>query len=1132
MNSTEHISRRSNVLSRRLNLPLFCALLGLAVAPLAPAAESIYENPNNGIITYPGTQSFPPVIDATNFVNYGTFIVNFTTLSFSQPFYETSDTLNYTNGDTGVMMANTGFNFDSQASSNGARTMSASFYNSGSISCSSTNNLTDPFGGLLGLFGYGQCFITASNIVNPGAVNVGVDGLLQFTGRHVDLTRSTLTMEGASANVSGTGVFGLNTNFFISWDPSVYLGPNSAVSAYFPLAPFFLDLTNSTAYIKQDGLGTSNVITRAVFIQDTSGSNISYNVYFGTANQGFGNGSATIEWTGQYQDPGTGNYYPNYLYLNNDYVGGVQTNLTLINGIPGNFTFTESNTQLPIGVPPYPAGFTSVFPAGVITNRYSFANAQLISSTTGTNSVVNGAITNLPGRIQISGADELDLSFAQITGANYLSVQATNQFDGSAGANIQAPYADFNIGVTNGFLTVSNLMSPSVPNWSGNVQAWSTRWLTLVNGVTNDFRVMIVGSQLQPNAESQVQDLILHGTNSIVISDTFNVLRKFTADAQNLTLTTNGAGVGATSLDGEINLSAINAYWASSLPHLINLTNNGALRFQNLAQFIGSSNIVSVTPAIPAVVATGKLSEVNSAKNVAANNKVLIGTNVYVFVTKLTNTVPNQVKIGSNADGSLNNLLAAINRTNGAGTTYSTNTKANMQIAVGVLTNHAFTVRARTAGAAGNLIQTANSTVTTNLVWSGSYLAGGVDYVAAITNITPAVGVPYANFINNGQIADQGSQILASNFVSSGIISNGVNSFSLGSQTTTLTNGAIIAGGQIAITANSLVVSNVLLQSGGGLILTATNLLTDTGVTNGSIWSVQSPNGTGGNGLILPLKPAQGDLLGTTISNYAAGPNKQIINVWAGQDRGVSVSGYTNNAAVGQLVLDALGATSQFKFSGAGTSNALYVDKLVFQDQATNGINTSFDFSANVFINTNLMIYFAEAEVGGHSIAAKIDAASKSGRNNGGRLRWVPAYAGYFSATNLFYPDGSTNTANAALASSTTIDSNGNGTPNASDSTPFFVSSQVNLTSTTTNIPPLTVVIQWDSIPGATNYVLYETNMSGIWFPYTNFVSPSLVPPAGGWPIANTVFAPVDPSQPQRFYSIKVVPDNSLLYGP
>ena len=204
----------------------------------------------------------------------------------------------------------------------------------------------------------------------------------------------------------------------------------------------------------------------------------------------------------------------------------------------------------------------------------------------------------MPGRIVIAATNELNLAYSQISGPNYMLVLATNQFDGTAGAGIQTPYSDINVGVTNGFLNLTNLITPQVPIWAGEVQVWSTRWLVPVttpiivvdtNGVattnfisgTNDYRVLIVGSVVSPTTRAQVQDLILHGTNSMVISDTYNVMRTFAADTENLTLTTNGPGVGATSLDGEVNFISPYIYWQSSLPNLHNLTNNGAIRMQN-----------------------------------------------------------------------------------------------------------------------------------------------------------------------------------------------------------------------------------------------------------------------------------------------------------------------------------------------------------------------------------------------------------------------------------------------------------------------------------------------------------------------------------------------------------------------
>ncbi len=1142
MKSTEHIHRLANCMKRLMKWPLLCGLLSLNLVCAGSAGDVLFQN--DGIINYPDVEANPPVIDATNFVNTGTFIINFTTISITQPFYETSDTYNFTN--TGVMMANSGFRFDTRFSGfAGQRTMAANFYNQGTINAGSTANVTDQFFGLLGLLGYSQCFINATNIANPGALDVGVDGLIQFTGENVDLSAGTLNVEGAGANAFGVaGDFGFTTNVWTAG----FLGPNYAISGPVPyfqqmfFANFFgnIYLTNSTAYINQTQLISNNII-RCVFIEDESqrvGADVSYKIFFNNAQNAFNGGDVTVEWSAPYLDAATGISYTNYLYLANDYVLGASTNVLFNgNGVPDNFSFFSSPTPLAQGVPPANAGFANVFTADAVTNGYSFVDAQMIATTVSTNQIPNRSMTNLPGRVEISASRQLNLAAAQISGPNYMSLQSSNQFDGSPGAIIQSPFSDLNVGVTNGFLTVSNLLSPYVPTWNGEVQAWSTEWFEgNTNGGTNDYRVLIVGSVLTPTTLAQVQNLVMHGTNSIVLSDALNVLTSLNADAQNLTLTTNGAGNRATSLAGGLNLESSQILWSSSLPNLRNLTNNGAIHTQNLAQFIGNSNNVMVTPGTPAATATGQLSEIKSG-NVAKNSTVNLGTNQYIFVSSLNNTLPNQIKIAGNLDGSLNNLIAAINGAAGAGTAYSTSTRANPYAVAGALvtagsyTNHAFTVTALVSGSFGNSIYTANTS--SSLAWNGVTLSGGADAVGPITNTSPTVLVPYHNFVNNGLLSDQGSTIWSKNFESYGAISNWLGSFNLDSLTTTLTNSSITAGGDISIAADSLVMSNITWQAGRSVILRVTNFITDSVLTNNSIWTVQTPDGSGGNALIMTVKPALGDLLGTIITNYAPAPNRQSLNVWAGQDLGVSTDGYTNNAAVGKLILDAVGYTSQFKFSAAGASNALYVDSLVFADSATNGIYNNFDFGVNLSISPNMMIYFAQATTAdGTSIAAKIDTASLAGRN-GGRLRWVPAYAGYFSSANLIYPDGTTNIFNAALAGSSTIDSDGDGIPNASDPAPFFVSSQLGLSVTVTNGPPPMAVVQWNSIPGSTNYVYYKTNMtSSAWLTLTNFVSPATTPPVGGWPIVNQVHDAVNPAQP-RFYNVTVIPNSTLLlYGP
>jgi hypothetical protein len=1085
MNRTNHFPRRLvpagclSINNRWLPASLFLFVVCLALRfQVAQAADNYYIN--NAILDYPALQPYPPVVDATNFINNSSFTVNFTPLTLpNQLLYETSDTYNYTNN--GSMIANSGFRFDTQLSASGARIPAASFYNPGLVSCGSAADLEDPFLGELATFGNDQCVVLATNIANPGEVDTGVGGLIDFKGQNIDLSQGFLNIEGGAAF---TGVDEFNLNPF-PWDPSANLGVNFALTPPFATPPGQLFLVNSVAYTNLASIDTNNNILRSVFIEDTSDPNVSYSIYFGGAPAaGLGGGDVTIAWAGTYVDTATGFTYTNYLYLNDNYQRGASTNVILGAGIPDNFVFTQSPVPLLAGPGTAPAGSVS-FPAGGITNYYDLVNAQI--GVASTNNIPNHSITNLPGRVQINGGKYVDLSLCQISGPAYLSVQATNQFNGSAGALIQTPYADLNLGVTNGFLSVSNIMEASVPTWSGNIIAWNTRFLAVdTNGVTNDFRVLIVSSHLSPTLYAQVQNLILHGTNSIVISDTFNVMGSFSADAQSLTITTNPLANGATSLEGELNLNNPSILFNASMPNIRFLTNNGAIRTGNLLYF----GYPMLTNRLGPVPATGLLSEIGT--NVVKKDKVTIGTNQYLFVTALTNSIANQVAIvPSSFDASLSNLIAAINGAPGAGVAYSSVTKSNPVVVAGVLTNSGFTVTAVTPGLSGNSIVTTFSPAitSTNLSWNGrTTLSGGM---LAQTNV-----VSFLNgtaLVNNGVFEDQGAIIYAGNFVSSDVFSNGIGNFTLQSLTTTLTNGYLQAGGDVSITGDSIVTSNLLLQASRSLTLSATNLITDGGLTNGNVWSI----GTNslGNGFSLLNKPATGDLLGTKVTMYAP-LSRTVASVWAGADRGATPAGYLNNVAIGQLTLDIPyssipGHNGVFTFSGTGASNALYVDQLILKDYATQGNATnSYNFPW-LRINTNMVIYFADALEGGVSVAESIDRESRQGGNNG-RLRWVYSYAGYFTGTNIITTNAdlttTTNSVNAALAKSPTIDSDSDGRPNSVDPTPFFQPADVNLTVTTTNLPPLAARVQWTTIPNATNCIYYSTNMLGTnWLVFTNF---------------------------------------------
>ena len=1005
MNGSAHIKLPARrIIGLRPWLQL-CGCLCLLLARPALATDAIWPPPEQWgqVFDYAVPGNPPPVIDATAFDNENQFNISFAAPNINEivhnpEIFETWNTINYTNNgqmtannpsETNIFFLNSflnsvpgcGFLFDTQTTNVISRKMAGTFYNPGTIRANSiidnNNNINTTFG-FSTIFGLnfitvGKVSVWATNIVNPGIVTVGQDGLMQFTGQNVDLTRSQLTLENVNTlqniffNIFGGFSFSIQLNYNIldgfvgtltnEVNPAVQFQlPNPTSDAFGPL----LGLKNAQAYVDDTGVFGSNRIVRAVFISNPI-PNVTNNVYF---NGSFGD--IMVEWLGSYVNPATGLMSTNKMYLNDDF--GLITNLqVLFNGEPYNYTWFSQfpfplGTAAPTGLP------AGTFAAGYVTNDYSYESIQLTPSTVATNANIqnpSGALTNLAGRIQINASHVLDLTLAQIAGPNYLSLTATNHYVGSSGAAIFAPYCDINLAVTNGTMSVSNLLAPSVPNWNGPVQVYSARWITVdATGVTNDFHVLLVNSQAMPTTPPLVQDLILHSTN-LYVSDAYTVTHKIAIDATSLTVTTNLETDGFGSPSGELNWHNTPVLNSTQFPNLRWLTNNGAIRAFNTAIF-GS----------PATV--------------------------------------------------------------------------------------------------------------------------------------------YGAFINNGLLADQGNTIYAQNFLSSGAISNGVGGFFLQSQTTTLTNGSITGQGDIAITTGSLLTSNLML-SGRSLTLQVTNLLTDTGVTNGNFWLVGNSNSlTGAGGFNLPVKPAMGDLLGTVITNIAW-TNRVVNNTWAGLDRGVSTAGYTNNAAVGKLVLDSLSRApgTQIRFNGTGASNAIYVDQLVLLDFASYTNRIGENLPALIF-NTNLVIYYADALLGdGTSVAEKIN------HYNTNHLRWVPTYIGHYSSTNLVYPVGVTNTVNAPLAQSSDIDSDGDGIVNSQDSTPFLVPSQLGFALTVTNTPALAARLQWNTIPLATNYVWFKTNLiSPNWSLLTNFVSPLPYPSPAA---AVTVFDPVN-STGQHYYRVSVLP--------
>ena len=375
------------------------------------------------------------------------------------------------------------------------------------------------------------------------------------------------------------------------------------------------------------------------------------------------------------------------------------------------------------------------------------------------------------------------------------------------------------------------------------------------------------------------------------------------------------------------------------------------------------------------------------------------------------------------------------------------------------------------------------------------------------------VDASYQTFVNYGAISNQASLIWANYFENDGIIDATSGSISLQKASFALmTNGAFLAsGGDINIGADTLFASNHILLAGGALTLSVSGTLDDGsfetngafGVTNKNFWAA-------GNGINLPIPPVSGTLLATTITNTA--PDFQlVVNSWGAPDLGPNPAAFSNNTAIGHLILDGR-TNSAFQFSGTGAANAIYVDLLDIRGFAAGNVDQLGNF-LSLICDPNMKVYFGGALANGQEVAEKLAAV------NGGRFIWVSNYnTGFFSSTNLVYGTGVTNRLNYALVTSCDIDSNGDGIPNCLDPSPVPIisSGAVGLKVDITTVPSPAALISWTAFPSSTNS-LYTAPVadSTQWELVTNFVYPGMFP-------GRVMVTDLIKTNAPRFYRVRV----------
>src|SRR5258708_3705039 len=276
---------------------------------------------------------------------------------------------------------------------------------------------------------------------------MGVERVLHLSGSSVDFSRGWVTMQ-PSGLIGGNLFFTTNQVFLFNqgfldgyWGLSTnIMDPAAQFEAPPPTEPPSLVIDRNYVFRIQQLGGSvfktyisdvtdasgSNRFVRAVFLNNTN-VGVTANVYFPFF------GDIAIEWVSHPTPELT-----NYLYLFDTF--GIDTNFQLVahglagprpTFIPINYSFF-AGFQFLLGTPATSTIITpGTFVPGIQTNEYSAYEALFLPTTRGLGDTLGQNITNVPGRVEITATNSLDLTLARITADNYLLLNATNQFLGS-----------------------------------------------------------------------------------------------------------------------------------------------------------------------------------------------------------------------------------------------------------------------------------------------------------------------------------------------------------------------------------------------------------------------------------------------------------------------------------------------------------------------------------------------------------------------------------------------------------------------------------------------------------------------------------------------------------------------------
>lgn len=618
---------------------LFTGCLSLALASGALAG------PLTGYTNFGTLTSASLVLDYTNIVNLGIFDITGLT-SFGQFSFE--DVQTYSNRN--IMFCDQGFLFDNFPASFGKEGPSVNFINQNPGQVYGGAVVLPPTSPISGTSGsFPQIIISATNIMSSGVLQVGQNGRIAAMGGALNLSHGSAIVESfeqnAGGQISGGTVLppgaiiqywgtGLESNNFTL--QNLMVGSESTASAqitssgYVITRNFSFPVPNAKAIAFTNLLSPSNIVTQVIIYGDSQGL-VQESAYFlpiasFTATNNFQ--TAIVRWGVQITNA-FGQVVSNTLFLTDSYAS-LPTNVTFVTNnttlgglpqlVPTNYTLTVTGPRnlnntgnATYSTSLFNNGFgTNGNGIGLITNIYATFEANFVPVTVEPDSTVAGStFSNLPGRLEITANQSLDLTGAIIDAGNFLNLNSPNDYKGSQGAQIIFPYADINLGSSNGQMTISNLVVPFVGRFNGPIQAWTGAWTNLTsatqiiagtNGpttntftVTNSFLVTMVASSLDPISPVNVQNLALRSTN-LVISDALTVNNSMLINAQNLTISSNDPS--DFNPTGQlVFFPADGSYlFSANLPVMQNFTNEGIVETLNAAYFQFRQNQLFPTP--------------------------------------------------------------------------------------------------------------------------------------------------------------------------------------------------------------------------------------------------------------------------------------------------------------------------------------------------------------------------------------------------------------------------------------------------------------------------------------------------------------------------------------------------------